>query len=207
VRDNKYTAVRSGHGVGKTYTAARAGLWFLFAFFESIILTTAPTWRQVKMLLWKEVHKACTGAKIKMGGKLLDTELRAPAQAGWYMMGLSTDEPDKFQGFHAENLLVIIDEASGVDRRIYEASQSVMTSANCRMLAIGNPLEPSGWFFEAFQSSQWNKIHISSYDCPNVKWAQRAQDPGSGIRGPGTGSRDLGIKPLTPNPEACRIPN
>jgi len=168
VRDNKYTAVRSGHGVGKTYIAARTGLWFLFSFYESIVLTTAPTWRQVKMLLWKEVHRACAGAKIEMGGKLLDTELHAPAHAGWYMMGLSTDEPHKFQGFHAEHLLVIIDEASGVDRKIYDACQSVMTSANCKMLAIGNPLEPSGWFFEAFQSPAWHKIHISSYDCPNI---------------------------------------
>jgi len=169
VRDNKYTAVRSGHGVGKTYSAARAALWFLVAFKGSIVITTAPTWRQVRMLLWGEIRGAVRNARCPemfRGSVLLDTRLTV--DDGWYALGLSTDEPDNFQGFHAENLLVIIDEASGVGRSIYEACESLMTSANCKMLAIGNPLSPSGWFFDAFQNPGWQHIHISSYDCPNV---------------------------------------
>src|SRR4051794_20665753 len=55
VRDNQRTAVRSAHGVGKTATAARAVLWFLAAYPYSRVITTAPTFSQVKELLWREI--------------------------------------------------------------------------------------------------------------------------------------------------------
>src|SRR5690348_3619215 len=58
VRDNEATAVRSCHGIGKTATAAEVVLWFLAAFGpEALVVTTAPTWRQVRDLLWREIRK------------------------------------------------------------------------------------------------------------------------------------------------------
>src|SRR5678810_291854 len=48
VQNNTYTAVRSCHGAGKTFTAARAALWFLQCFPGSVVITTAPSGRQVK---------------------------------------------------------------------------------------------------------------------------------------------------------------
>ena len=51
VRDNPRTAVRSCHGIGKTFTAALCILWFLYSHKRSIVLSTAPTWRQVEMLV------------------------------------------------------------------------------------------------------------------------------------------------------------
>ena len=46
VRDNPRTAVRSCHGIGKTFTAAMCILWFLYTHPKAIVLSTAPTWRQ-----------------------------------------------------------------------------------------------------------------------------------------------------------------
>jgi len=43
VRDNPRTAVRSCHGIGKTFTAAMCILWFLYSHKRSIVLSTAPT--------------------------------------------------------------------------------------------------------------------------------------------------------------------
>src|SRR5262245_38210261 len=43
--------VRSAHGVGKTWVAARAVIWFLLCHPDSVVITTAPTWRQVRDLL------------------------------------------------------------------------------------------------------------------------------------------------------------
>ena len=48
VRDNMRTAVRSCHGIGKTFTAAMCILWFLYTHPKAIVLSTAPTWRQVE---------------------------------------------------------------------------------------------------------------------------------------------------------------
>src|SRR5438552_2061688 len=49
---NRRVAVKSANGVGKTYLAADLALWFLYSHRPSIVLTTAPTWRQVRYLLW-----------------------------------------------------------------------------------------------------------------------------------------------------------
>ena len=50
VESRTRTAVRSCHGIGKTYTAAMTILWFLYAHRKAIVLSTAPTWRQVEKL-------------------------------------------------------------------------------------------------------------------------------------------------------------
>jgi phage terminase large subunit len=63
VRDHKCTAVRSAHGVGKTAMAARCALWFLAAHPYSRVVTTAPTWSQVKEQLWREIHEEAIRTK------------------------------------------------------------------------------------------------------------------------------------------------
>src|SRR5687767_4791572 len=47
--------VKSGNGVGKTYLAADLALWFLFTHRPSIVVTTAPTDRQMRYVLWHEI--------------------------------------------------------------------------------------------------------------------------------------------------------
>src|SRR5438270_9488569 len=51
---NKLTAVKTGNAAGKSFIAARIALTFLSLFEGSIVVTTAPTYRQVKDVLWRE---------------------------------------------------------------------------------------------------------------------------------------------------------
>ena len=44
----------------------------------------------------------------------------------------------------------------------------VLVSSQDRLLCIGNPVEPSGKFFDLFKRSEVKKIHISAMDTPNV---------------------------------------
>ena len=64
-------AVRSGNGVGKTALAARIMLWALRCHPSSVVVTTAPTQRQVSELLWREARDAYHGARIGLGGVFL----------------------------------------------------------------------------------------------------------------------------------------
>ena len=48
---HRRVAVKAANGVGKTYLAADLCLWFLYTHTPSVVLTTAPTWRQVETLL------------------------------------------------------------------------------------------------------------------------------------------------------------
>lgn len=167
VRDNPRTAVRSCHGSGKTATAARAALWFLAAYPNSRVVTTAPTFSQVRDLLWPEIHRAV--AKAPAGFYPSPDITRLSISRDWFAVGLSTNQPERFQGHHADNLLLIVDEASGVDERIYEAAEGFMTSEGARVLLIGNPTSTAGTFYRAFNADRamYRTIHVSAYDTPN----------------------------------------
>ena len=162
---NSRTAVRSAHATGKSWLAARAVLWWMGEP-GSVALTTAPTFRQVRNVLWQEIRMAHSGSKQPLSGRMLTTALRI--KDGWYALGFSTNDPNAFQGLHsAKRVLVVFDEAAGVDRSIWDSAEGVLTTDSCRMLSIGNPTDTAGRFFDEFKNPGTNKIKISAYDTPN----------------------------------------
>jgi phage terminase large subunit len=167
IRDYKRVAVRSCHGIGKSWLAAQVILWFLISFFPAIVLSTAPTFRQVEKLVWKEVRASFHKATFKVGKLQPKSPELQIQQDQWYAVGLSTNDPNRFQGFHEENILVVIDEAPGVDEDIHEAVQGVLTSANGKLFMTGNPTPVAGSFFNAFSSDLWKTFHIAAWDSPN----------------------------------------
>ena len=167
VRDNRYTTVASCHASGKSFTAAHIVHWFLHAFPHSIVLTTAPTFRQVQDVLWKEINTAYGKGtqRFDISGDML--KVRYNLASDWFAVGLSTDDPDKFQGYHAKSILIIIDESSGVPSPIFDAIEGVASTGNVHVLHLGNPTDPTGYFSNTFKSPFFNKIHISCFDTPN----------------------------------------
>lgn len=165
LRDNKRTAARSCFDIGKSFISARAVLWFLYSFPHSKVITTAPTWRQVERILWSEIRVARSKSRIFLPGNITNTSLKIGDD--WYAIGMSTDDPDKFQGFHAVNILLVVDEASGVSEDIYRSSEGVITSENARLLLIGNPTNVSGTFYHAFKQPNYGKVVVSAFDTPN----------------------------------------
>lgn len=170
VRDNQITAVRSCHGAGKTAIAANIALWYLFTRPYSTVITTAPTGRQVTELLWKEIRKAYKNARGPLGGYLLPKAAKLSVDDDWILIGFSTDDDVNFQGWHSRGgTLVIFDEAPGVDHKIWDAVKGVLVGRDDRLLAIGNPTESSGPFYNLFRDNVGCCIHISAHDIPNVK--------------------------------------
>lgn len=172
VRDHQKTTVRSNNSSGKTYTMARVALWFLMAYSPAIVIDTAPTHRQVENQFWRELRKAYKGATIPLGGKLLKTQLNFDED--WFAIGFSSkgneDVKEKFQGWHGYNMLIIVDEASGIEPAVMEAILGALASGNTvKLVLIGNPTKNTGEFAESFKDPSFNKIHISAYDVPNVK--------------------------------------
>ena len=169
IKDSHRVAVKSGNGLGKGFSAAVAILWFLYCHDPAVVLSTAPTFRQVRHVLWREVHRLSRKARYSLRGKLLDTRLEL--SEGHFALGLSADSDNEFQGFHSSNMLIVVDEAEGVEETIYEAIEAVMTSENCRLLLIGNPTTMSGTFRRAFHADRdlYHTITISALESPNVK--------------------------------------
>jgi len=164
VRDFPETSVKSCHASGKTFTAAMIIHWWLCGESDSIAITTAPTFRQVKEILWREIRSVIQGKGIYPQDTVLDTQINLGPK--WFALGLSTDRPDQFQGFHSKRLLVVGDEASGITQEIYEATDGL---AATRYLWIGNPLKNEGRFADSFKNTKVHKITISAFDTPNVK--------------------------------------
>lgn len=151
VRDFRRTAVKSGHSCGKDWDAARIGLWFHVAHYPSIVVVTGPTDRQVKKVAWGEVATAYKKAKIPIGGRLLTQELQSGDPAH-YMIGYTATTSEAFQGFHSDNVLVIVTEASGIKPEIWKGVDALMTARkNAKLLAVGNALyEPGSEFASMF---------------------------------------------------------
>ncbi len=164
-KHNRVT-VRSCNGSGKTFTAALATIWWLMAHDEAIVITTAPTERQVKELLWRELRSIHFRNRDLIGGKITSSRLELSNRR--YAFGFSTNTAERFQGFHHENILIIVDEASGVDEFIFDAITGVMTTSNAKILMIGNPTNLAGTFYDAFHKNRnrWETIHISAFDTP-----------------------------------------
>ena len=167
VAKHQKTTVRSGHGVGKSFCAADVVIWFNQVFENSIVITTAPTWRQVEKVLWGEVRQHFSKAVYPLTGNILETEVKIGPK--WYATGFSSDAKDSFQGFHERYVLVVVDEASGVPDETLDQIDSLIIQEGHRLLYIGNPMRSSGRFAESFEDPSFNKIHISCLDSPNVK--------------------------------------
>lgn len=159
IRDFPETLVPSCHDSGKTFTAARAALWFLFAHpGDAIVLSTAPTFTQVVELLWREVSVAMAKAKFNLGGKLLKAKYELGPK--WFALGITSDDPINYQGFHAGNILVILDEADGIKQEVWDALEGTLTSGNAKLLAIGNPLDPTSQFHHRVANARKPKSNV-----------------------------------------------
>ncbi len=175
---HRRVAVKAGNGLGKGFCASVALLWFMHVHpAAAIALCTAPTFRQVRHVLWRQVRRLYRPVATTLGGEMLQT--RWDLDDDRYALGLSADGADQFQGFHSPHMLIVVDEAEGVGEEIYEAIESVMTSADPLLLLIGNPTSSSGAFRRAFHEEQeiYRTITISALESPNVQ-AGRIVFPG-----------------------------
>lgn len=169
VFNNRKTVVRASFGVGKTYTAAVAVLAFIYTEAPSIVVTTASNLKQVRNILWREINYLFKTKLAPKGwpGKILQLELNIPGHDKWFAIGLSPEDEIDIQGYHQLNMLIIADECPGVRKEIIDGLDGLMANENAHMLWIGNPLESSGHFYDAFSDSSFTKFIMTAFDSPN----------------------------------------
>lgn len=174
-------SVASCHGAGKSYTASRVVLHAMSVMPGTQVITTAPTNRQVKKVLWKEIRTGHKRSNFPLGGKILTQEWQVDDD--WFAIGFATDDTDSFQGFHAKRILVVADEAAGVSENIFNGIDGITSGANSRILYIGNPTSRAGRFYQSHSSNsdRFIKFNISAFDTPNfTKHGVTLQDIATG---------------------------
>jgi hypothetical protein len=162
-------AVRSCHGVGKSHIASRAVAWWLDTSptGEAFVVTTAPTFAQVRAILWRYIGQA--HRKGNLAGRVTQTEWKLDNELVAFGRKPADHDEGAFQGIHAKRVLVVLDEACGIPEDLWIAADALTTNTECRILAIGNPDNPSSYFAKVCQpNSLWHTIGISAFDSPNL---------------------------------------
>lgn len=157
--------VKASHKVGKTHLAGGLVNWWYDTRRPSVTLTTAPTDRQVRDLLWKEVRKQ----RGRRGGFRGPKMPRLENSPNHWAHGFTARDGDSFQGQHEADMLIIFDEAVGVDPVFWETSESMFSGERHAWLAIFNPTDTSSQAYTEEFTGDWNVISISTLDHPNIK--------------------------------------
>lgn len=178
VVDYDRIAIKACHAVGKTWICGRLVTWFISNFKNSIVITTAPTNRQVETLLWGEIRKTVKRSKTKLGGSLI--QKKWTIDDDWYAMGFSPQggsasesgeqQGSSFQGFHAKHVMIIFDEATGIPKDLYTMAEGLLTSGvTVKWICIANPTSSTSEFFQICKKAEWHVMTINCFDSPNMK--------------------------------------
>jgi len=174
VQNNPRNAVKSGHGVGKTAVLSWLILWWLLTRHPCKVICTANTAHQLSDVLWAEVKKwgrqlpEAFYNQLEMKNDKINLE---GASDSYAVARVSRREnPEALQGFHSDNLLFIIDEASGVDDMIFEVGEGSLSTPNAKVVMTGNPTRTSGYFFNAFSAmrERWKLMTVACSDSSQV---------------------------------------
>jgi hypothetical protein len=161
-------SVRSGQGVGKTGLEAIAILWFLTCFPYPKVVATAPTMQQLFDVLWAEISKWQSKSPIlREILKWTKTKIyMRKYEERWFATAKTATKPENMQGFHEDNMLFVVDEASGVADDILEAILGTLSGENNKLLLCGNPNKTSGVFYDSHNRDRHRyKVHkVSSMD-------------------------------------------
>lgn len=180
-RDRR-TIVSACFASGKTWIAARLLAQWISTDPGAIAITTASVGRQVAGQLWGEVRNlwrrgvTLPGQLDPAPGVSLPGDL-LPKAPEWmvtpgrnFAMGFSTNDPNRFSGWHGGRVLVILDEAEGIDDDLWDIMEGQLSTGDTAVLALGNP-DPEGilgGFQHAASSPLWHHITISAFDTPNL---------------------------------------
>ncbi len=220
IRDHDRVSVTSGHKIGKSHTAGMAAYWFYGSFPDARVVMSSTTARQVDEILWREIRKMKARAGVCLDCKrraaklssiersrlpvpcphsaLIDGKIGEVARSGLkapdlrQIVGFTARDPEAVAGVSGENILYIVDEASGVDDVIFEAIEG-NRAGGAKILLFSNPTKTEGEFFESHhdkalqfekdgspildangrQKGFYRAIRVSSEDTPNVRLGRK----------------------------------
>lgn len=168
-------SIASGHGCGKSSTISMIILWYLFSFKNSQVPCTAPTADQIYDVLWKEISlwisRMPDGVKDQYEWAKDHIRMKQSPET-WFARAktASKENTEALAGVHADHVLTIADEASGVPEQVYNTAEGAWTSGNILVLLISNPTRTNGYFYDTHHKlkKHWQNLRFSSIDSPIV---------------------------------------
>lgn len=170
----------SGRGIGKSAFLAWVALWLFCCLPSSTVIVSANTENQLKSTTFPEIRKWAT---MSIMNRWFEHQVMSLHPADWLVKALkettkyddaywyisaklwSDENPDAYAGPHSQmGMAVLFDEASGIPSNIWPVANGYFTDRTTHRfwIAISNPRNPSGEFFECFHLNRegWNHAKI-----------------------------------------------
>lgn len=179
-QNTKMMSIRSGHGTGKDTFASWVILWYLTTKLYPKVPCTAPTGHQLRDVLWAEIYKWLRQSKVKDEFTWNNERIYLKAaKEEWFAVarsvnvrGSSEEQAETLAGLHADNMLFVVDESSGVPDPVYKPIEGALTTKGNQVLLIGNMTKREGYFHETHYNPAlakfWKRLHWDSRDSSRV---------------------------------------
>lgn len=181
-----YISVRSGHGTGKTFILANLANYIGLTEEDAKLVLTAPVAAQLENQLMPELKKWSEGlfpplrplvdVKTKHATYGISRKNKAVARTA------RKNNSEALAGVHGSFVLYIIDEASGVDNKIFEVIEGALTGERFLFVMCSNPTRTVGKFYDSHTNAKmikhFRRIHLNCEKSANVKpqWIKNMAD-------------------------------
>lgn len=152
-------------------------IWYLFCFYNSQIGCTANSGDQLRDVLWKEVALWIDRMPKKFANRfeMTQNKLKIKGKGKFWFARAKTSRPEKpeaLAGLHSDNMMLCVDEASGVSEKVFETAQAALTNEKPFYFMISNPTRLSGYFWKSHHINKdgWVNMQFNSLESPIVNW-------------------------------------
>jgi hypothetical protein len=178
-----HEAVASGHGIGKSALVSWLILWAVSTHEDTRGVVTANTMDQLTKKTWAELSKWYSMFIGQALFKYTATSIYSVDEGHertWRIDAIpwSKENPEAFAGLHnqGKRILVLFDEASAIDNKIWEVAEGAMTDKDTEIIwcAFGNPTRNTGRFYDCFHKLR-NYWHCMQVDSRSVSFSNKDQ--------------------------------
>lgn len=173
----KRISIRSGHGCGKTAFLAWLVLYGLLCLGPDTKIPIAAGSRdQLRDTIQPEIGKWRNKLPEPLA-KQVDVNVErvtikpAPDDAFAVFRTASKDNPQALAGFHAENIMFLLDEASAIAEIAFEVALGALSTPGAIVIMTGNPTKTQGFFYDSHHKTRdrWFTMRVSSEDVPRAR--------------------------------------
>lgn len=157
------TSVSSGHGTGKSALSAIMILAFMICYPRGRVILTANKVQQVKIGVfkylkhyWPRIEKRFPWL-AKYFVLTMEQFYAVGFQGQWEVVikGYRMGNEEALAGEHADHLLYIVDEASGLSDKAFNYIEGALTQADNRLLLLSQPTRSVGTFYDSHHDRKW----------------------------------------------------
>lgn len=166
--------LKSGHSCGKTFLMACVTCWFFDCRGPCVVITTAPTEREVCDLLWQEIRILRKRAGLSNFVGTVKPIMRKGVD--YYAKGYTANKGESFVGRHRKRMLFIFDEAVAIESIFWKTGKTMFDpSGEHYWLAAFNPTDVSSQAYveehsyDVHGKPAWHVVQMSALEHPNIE--------------------------------------